>query len=119
MSMDLGARRIELEDQVFGLSTKPMRKFDIVVCVGFDEDFRVEGFVESAGGASVVVAVTKVNALQKRFEPLLETERYRVVWAGSGYAVQRKVDSYTMTKPERSAALAERKLRDFESVRGR
>jgi hypothetical protein len=110
-------RRPEVWRGVQGKPEKALRTFDTVTCVGFDQDFRLEGFVEHADGRGVVLAVQKINALKPRFEPMLETENFRITWVGHGYGVQRKSDGHIMGRAESSVALAERQLRQYEPAK--
>lgn len=88
-------------------------KFDRVIVVAWDESWIAETIVAHADSAKVVLTKPRLLSLPDRYEALFQTEEYRVVWTGGGYAVERKRDSHRMTHIVTSAAIAERDLQQL------
>jgi hypothetical protein len=88
-----------------------LRELDHLTLLAFDRDWMAEAVVGAADAAKVVLAKPRLTAFPPRYDRLMEDERYRIVWAGTGYVVQRKCDGQAVSLPAATVALAERDLR--------
>lgn len=73
-----------------------LRQFDRIRAVSFDEDWLVDATVASADANQVTLAGIKKTDLPGRGGAGREDSVYRTIWAGTGYAVERKADNVTM-----------------------
>lgn len=92
---------------------KALRKHDVVYAVGFGEDFAVEARVVDATREAVVLGGMKIIKFLERLTPLFADETYRVVWTGTGFAVERIADGARMGETFGSEALAIRHLKEL------
>ncbi|APH74091.1 hypothetical protein [Aquibium oceanicum] len=98
-------------------SGNSLRKHDRVYMVAFDESWSAESIVTDSDMKKAVLSKPRVTTFSARFDGLFEDEKYRVMWTGSGFAVERKADGHRMTQPVASAAVAERDLRQLYPVK--
>jgi hypothetical protein len=91
-------------------ATKAMHRHDVVYCVGHDEDFAIEARVTDSNRGSVVLGGMKIVSFPERITPLFNDGTYRVVWAGTGYQVERLSDGAPIGPPQGSEALAIREI---------
>jgi hypothetical protein len=94
-------------------AAKALRRHDGLYLVAWDESWVAEAVVADGDGKGVVLAKPRVTNFPARFDRLLEDDQYRVVWFGTGYAVERKSDGHRMTGIVASKAVAER---DFANL---
>ena len=94
-----------------------MRKFDRAMIVAFDESWFAEAIVASADGNGVVFAKPRVTTMPTRYDNLFQDDKYRVVWNGHGYVVERKADAHVMTQAVANPELAARELARLYPVR--
>ncbi|MCW5747728.1 MAG: hypothetical protein KIT36_16185 [Alphaproteobacteria bacterium] len=88
-----------------------LRDFDQLVMVAYDQSWLAEAVVAFADATRVVLAKPRLTTFPPRYDRPLEDARYRIVWGGTGYVVERKHDGHRMTHPAATVALAERDLR--------
>jgi hypothetical protein len=103
----------EIWSHVTGRQDKPIRKHDYIYIVGNSEEFAVEARVTNASLAGLVLALVKVIHYPERLTPLFSDDSYRVVWATSGYIVERIADGFQVGGPFGSEGLAIRHLQSL------
>jgi hypothetical protein len=81
---------------MLGRRDKAFRKHDYILAVGFDETFAVECRVIDCGPTFVSVTPIKVIKYPERTTPLFSDDKYKIVWSGTGFAVQRREDGLQM-----------------------
>ena len=84
----------------------PLRRHDHLYIVSFDETWAADCIVADANGLGAVLSKPRIVTFPERYERLFQDDVYRVVWTGTGYAVERKADGKRMTKPAATAAIA-------------
>jgi hypothetical protein len=94
-------------------SRATVRKLDRVTLVSWSEDWIGEAVVAHADETAVVLAKPRITTFPPRYDRLFEDDRHRVVWAGTGYRVQRKSDGALVTDSVATMQLAERDLRNL------
>lgn len=87
-----------------------LRQHDRLYIVAFDQSWMAESIVAYADRSTVTLAKPRITQSPIRYDNLLETEDFRVVWVGTGYVVERKSDNHRMTAPIASKILAERQV---------
>lgn len=98
-------------------SRNSLKKFDRLFVVAFDEGWVAEAIVASADSKGAVLAKPRVTTLPARYDELFQDDKYRVVWNGHGYIVERKVDGHPMTQATANAELATRLLTQLYPAR--
>jgi len=71
---------------------RALQRHDHLYCIAYDESWVCDAIVASADSRSVGLVVGRIHAFPERTRPLFSDENYRVLWTGSGYAIERKKD---------------------------
>ena len=90
-----------------------LRELDQLSLLAYDRAWLAEVVVAAADTTTAVLAKPRLTHFPPRYDRLLEDERYRIVWSGTGYVVQRKHDGQAMSLPAATVALAERDFRQL------
>jgi hypothetical protein len=98
-------RRVQ---QAKGISLK---RHDHLYLISHDEDWAAEAIVADADSTKAILTKPRIHQFGERFDNLPQDEKYRIVWTGSGYIVQRKSDLMAMTQPAPNLPYAENDLR--------
>lgn len=92
-------------------SRHPLRRWDEVLCVGFDESFAVSAIVVDATATGATLEIVKLLKGKSRELPLFNDGVYGIRWDGTGFSVYRLADDKRISGPHGSEALAVRELR--------
>ena len=98
-------------------SRNPLQVHDALYMVGFASKFAVEARVVQALGSGAVLALQKIVHFPERLTPLFSDDKYRVVWAVQGFAVERLADGMRVGGDFGSEALAVRYISQQHAVR--
>lgn len=93
-----------------GVNGLSLKKLDRVTIVSHDETWIADAIVVAASADDATISKPSVVHLPTRSEFLMEDEKYRIVWVGNGYRVQRKKDGQFITSAVQSKSQAERDL---------
>lgn len=91
-------------------SRNALKKFDRVFIVSFDESWIAEAIVASADHKGAVLGKPRITTLPARFDQHFQDDKYRVIFNGHGYIVERKADGHPMTQATANPELATRLL---------
>lgn len=89
---------------------KALRDMDELTLIAHDRSWYAECRVMSASGEQVTLGKPRIQICADRFERLFSDGTYRVVWTGSGYAVEKIATGQQVGSSYANAALAEREL---------
>lgn len=92
---------------------RALRRHDQVYLVGYEETFAAQATVVDATAEAAVLGGLKFIQFPERITPLFNDGTYRVIWAGTGYQVERIKDGVPMGAVHGSEALAVRHIRQL------
>lgn len=93
--------------------SKALRKHDRIYVIAYDESWCADTIVASADETGAALAVFRTVSLPVRTRAPFQDDKYRIVWNGAGYHVERKSDNHKMTETVANEKLAERDLRNL------